>query len=145
MVLITIEWWFDCKGIYIFGHWINDCSCCRLFVFWNTKSAGAKIKHFVKLTYHERQNSTSFIICFAWISKYIVIFTVAMQIQTDCDTKLIIYFYDFIFNTPNLRVKLLYRVFPISIQIDASNIASKITIDYSIHIDHWEYFKNEII
>ena len=47
----------------------------------------------------------------------------------------------FLFNGKDLWVEIFCRMFPITVQIETSNIATEISIDNSIDINHGKNFK----
>lgn len=69
----------------------------------------------------------------------------SMQIQDTFDPQLVLDFFNLSFYRKNLRMQSFIRVVPITIQIKTSEIASEVSIDYPVDIDHWKYFEYVVL
>lgn len=78
------------------------------------------------------------------VTKYIVLFAMAMQVKTALYFIVIFVIVYTVFNLIYLRIHEPRCLLPPSVKVSSSNITPKITIDNSIHIDHGIYLENII-
>ena len=82
---------------------------------------------------------------FAGIAKNVVLFAVSMKVKTRLDLGSLCVILNLFLDLKDLWMKYLGRLFPSSVQINSSDITSKIAIYDSIYIDHWIYFDNTVV
>lgn len=77
------------------------------------------------------------------VSEYIFFSRMPMQIQKHLDSAFV--FEDHFFETHDFGGSCARWVFPLSIHIEAINVAARVPDNDPIRIDHGDYFNNEIV
>ena len=103
------------------------------------------MERWIKFAEKIRENSTTVVIGFTGVAKHVISFTVAVEIKARNNRSFCAESFDLISDGRDLWVKQFGGVFPFSVEVDSTEIASEISIDDSIHIYHRENFQNVVI
>lgn len=81
----------------------------------------------------------------ARIAENVVLFAVSMKVKTCLNLRSLRVILDLSFDFIYLWMEYLRGLFPPSIQINTSDVASEVSIDNSINVDHWIYLDDAVL